>query len=33
MHKLVVDIGGPTLTGIQQDSVDMRAVYLPMCDV
>ena len=31
--KQVVDIGGPTLTGIQQDSADIRAVYLPTCDV
>ena len=29
----VIDIGGPTLTGIQQDSADIRAVYLPTCDV
>ena len=26
-------LGGPTLTGIQQDSADIRAVYLPTCDV
>ena len=31
--KQVVDIGGPTLTGIQQDSADIRAVYLPKCHV
>ena len=31
--KQVIDIGGPTLTGIQQDSADIRAVYLPTCDV
>ena len=31
--KKVVDIGGPTLAGIQQDSADIRAVYLPTCDV
>ena len=31
--KQVVDIGGPTLTGIQQDSADIRTVYLPTCDV
>ena len=31
--KQVIDIGGPTLTGIQQESADIRAVYLPTCDV
>ena len=31
--KQVVDIGGPTLTGIQQESADIRAVYLHTCDV
>ena len=31
--KQVVDIGGSTLTGIQQDSADILAVYLPTCDV
>ena len=31
--KQVIDIGGPTLTGIQQDSADIHAVYLPTCDV
>ena len=31
--KQVIDIGGPTLTGIQQDIADICAVYLPTCDV
>ena len=31
--KHVVDIGGPTLTCIQEDSADIRAVYLHTCDV
>ena len=31
--KQVVDIGGPTLISIQQDSADTRAVYLSTCDV
>ena len=26
-------LGGPTLTGIQPDSTDIRAVYLPTCEV